>query len=245
MDIALYHKRLSSFRDGGERMGSVGGGCGGEERRERCRVNGYTWAEEAVNALTHGIGLVAAAVAVPVLMVMAVSSADAWRVAGAAVYGATLLLLYAVSTAYHAVRDARRKALLRLCDHCAVYLLIAGTYTPFMLALRGGWGWALLTAVWALGVLGIVYKVFLLDRFPRLSTALYLAMGWLIVVAAAPLVRLLGPGTAAWLAIGGLAYTAGLAFYHSRREYAHAVWHVFVLAGSLCHGVAVALHLGV
>lgn len=208
-----------------------------------CQVNGYTWAEETANAITHGVGLAIAALAVPLLIYLAAGSADAWRTAGAAVFGATLILLYAVSTLYHAVRDARRKAVLRLIDHCAVYLLIAGTYTPFMLALRGGWGWALLTVIWLLGVAGIVYKLLFLDRFPRLSTALYLGMGWLIVVAAGPLVRMLGAGTALWLAAGGLAYTAGLVFYHSRRRYAHAVWHVFVLTGSACHVVAVALHV--
>jgi hemolysin III len=216
-----------------------------EAMADICHVNGYTWAEEAANAITHGIGLIAAALSVPLLIYLAAGTADAWRLTGAAVYGATLVLLYTVSTLYHAVRDARLKALLRLWDHCAVYLLIAGTYTPFMLALRGGWGWALLTAVWLLGVGGIVYKLLFLDRFPRLSTALYLAMGWLIVVAAGPLVRLLGGGTALWLAAGGLAYTSGLVFYHSRRRYAHAVWHVFVLAGSICHGVAVGLHMRV
>jgi hemolysin III len=227
-----------------------GGRCGGEDRRagegragEKCSVNGYTWAEEAVNALTHGVGLLVAVLAVPVLIYLAAGTADPWRVVGATVYGATLLLLYGVSTLYHAVRDERRKTVLRLCDHCAVFLLIAGTYTPFMLTLRGGWGWALLATVWLLGLGGIVYKLFFLDRFPRFSTALYLAMGWLIVVAAAPLVRLLGPGTALLLAAGGLAYTAGLIFFHRKREYAHAVWHVFVLTGSICHGIAVALHV--
>jgi hemolysin III len=196
---------------------------------------------ELANALTHGVGAVAAAAGAAVLLVLASLHGDAWQVVGSAVFGATLVLLYTASTAYHAARTPRVKARLRMLDHCAIYLLIAGTYTPFTLVgLRGGWGWSLLGVIWALAVAGVVFKLFFIERFHRLSTALYVAMGWLVVVAAVPMVQRLPVVTLAWMVAGGLAYTAGTYFYHGRRPWAHAVWHLFVMAGSACHFAAVA-----
>lgn len=178
--------------------------------------------------------------ALPVL-VLAAEQRGATAVVGAAVFGTTMALLYLTSTLYHAVTPARAKQVLRILDHGAIYLLIAGTYTPFTLGvLRGPWGWTLLAIIWALAALGVTLKALGGIRYPRLSTAVYLAMGWLVVVAAKPLVERLPPWGLFWLAAGGLAYTAGVGFYGTRRlRYGHFVWHLFVLAGTACHFVAV------
>lgn len=201
--------------------------------------------EELANALTHGLGAVASLVGGGAIVMLAARDADPWLLAGALVYSVTLVMLYAASTLYHAARIEERRARLRVLDHCAIYLLIAGTYTPFTLAaLRGAWGWSLLAAVWGMALAGIVYKLFLLGRFPRLSTATYLVMGWLAVLAMPALARALSLTTVLWLIAGGLAYTVGTLFFHSRRiPYAHAIWHGFVMVGSACHFVAVLLQL--
>jgi hemolysin III len=199
-------------------------------------------AEEIANSATHGLGALLSLAAIPLLVVVAASGGDAWQIAGAAIFGATLLMLYTTSTLYHALSSARAKALLRRCDHAAIYLLIAGTYTPFLVGpLRGTWGWSLLVVIWTLALVGVLFKTVFGIRRPHLSTALYLAMGWLIVVAAVPLVRSV-PGTGiVWLLVGGLCYTGGVVFYvlDQRIRYAHAVWHLFVLAGSAVHFWAV------
>jgi hemolysin III len=195
---------------------------------------------ERVNAFTHGAGAVASAVGATILLVLVSLRGDGWQIASSAVFGATLVLLYTASTVYHAAREPSIRARLKLFDHCAIYLLIAGTYTPFTLVgLRGGWGWSLFGVVWGLVVAGVVFKLFFIDRFHRLSTALYVGMGWMVVVAALPMAERLSPATLAWLVAGGVAYTAGTLFYHGRRPYAHAVWHLFVIAGSVCHFAAV------
>jgi hemolysin III len=198
--------------------------------------------EELANALTHGLGVLAGLTAGAALVVLAAHTGDPWRIVGTSIFVATLVGLYTASTLYHAIPSARWKVRLRTVDHAAIYLLIAGTYTPFTLSsLRGGWGWSLFGVVWGLAVAGVAFKILLLGRFPRLSTTLYVAMGWLVLVAAVPLVQRLSPLTLIWLVAGGVCYTAGTAFYHTERiPYAHAVWHLFVLAGSACHGVAVA-----
>jgi hemolysin III len=195
---------------------------------------------ELANALTHGAGAVAALVGGIVLIVLAAMYGDVWKVVSSAVFAATLVLLYTASALYHAVRQPRLKARLKVFDHAAIYLLIAGTYTPFTLVgLRGGWGWSLFGVAWGLAVAGVVFKLFFTGRFPRLSTAIYIGMGWMVVVAIQPMLERLSGATLAWLVAGGLAYTAGTVFYHNRRPYAHAVWHLFVLAGSVCHFAAV------
>ena len=197
--------------------------------------------EEIANALTHGVGVIAGAAGGALLITLAALRGSAWDVVGAAVFAAALVLLYGASTAYHWARGERARRRLKVLDHCAIYVLIAGTYTPFTLtALRGAWGWTLFGIIWALAIAGIVFKLCFIGRFPRLSTAIYIAMGWLVLVAAGPMIRALGPVPLAWLFAGGIAYTAGTAFYHNRRmPYAHAVWHVFVLTGSVCHAIAV------
>lgn len=201
----------------------------------------YTRHEERFHSITHGAGAVLAAAGALYLLRQAVLDGDPWRIASMAVYGVTLVLLYTASTLYHSVRVRRLKAKLRVVDHSAIYLFIAGSYTPFLLLpLRGAVGWLMFGVVWALAVGGVVYKLTLLDRFPRLSTALYLGMGWVALAAALPLVQRLSPVTLAWVVAGGVVYSTGTIVYHMSRKYAHVVWHLFVLVGSVCHFVAIA-----
>lgn len=196
--------------------------------------------EEIANSVSHGVGFVAAVAVLPVLVVTALQHGTA-SVIGAVIFGVSAALLYLTSTLYHALTPIRAKQLFRLLDHGAIYVLIAGTYTPFMLGvLRGPWGWTLLGAIWVLAIFGIVLKARVGVRHPRFSTALYLGMGWLVVVAAKPLLDAVPTSGLVWLAAGGLAYTAGVGFYAaSRLPYRHFVWHLFVLAGTACHAVAV------
>jgi hemolysin III len=201
--------------------------------------------EEVVNALTHGLGVLASIAGGAVVITLAARFGDLWQLVGIAVYSVSLVVLYSASTLYHAVQHKIRKSRLRILDHCAIYLLIAGTYTPFLLGpLHGVWTWALLGAVWGLALVGIVYKLFLLGRFPRLSTGTYLALGWLALAALPIMWNALSIAALLWLLAGGLAYTVGTLFFHSRRiPYAHAIWHGFVLLGSGCHFVAVLLQV--
>ncbi len=196
--------------------------------------------EEIANSVTHGVGALASVAAIPVLVVAALPG-GARSVVGNAVFGASLLLLYLSSTLYHSLARNRAKRVFRVIDHSAIFVLIAGTYTPFTLGvLRGAWGWTLFGVVWALGVAGIALTASLGVRFPKASVAVYILMGWLIVVAIKPLVAHLPPAGLAWLVAGGVAYTGGAVFYGWRRlRYQHTVWHLFVLAGSFCHFVAV------
>lgn len=198
--------------------------------------------EEVANSITHGAGLLASIAALPILVLAALGRRDPWQLVGGAIFGATLVLLYLASTLYHALPAGRAKRVLRVLDHSAIYLLIAGTYTPFTLgALRGPWGWALLGTIWALALCGIVAKCAVGFRFPRLSTILYLSMGWLVLVAIRPLVANVPLAGLFWLGAGGVCYTAGVGFYatDTRLRYGHALWHLFVMAGSSCHLAAV------
>jgi hemolysin III len=190
------------------------------------------------------VGFVGALIAFPFL-IRAAAQHGAVAIAGATIFAASMALLYFTSTIYHALAPNRAKGICQRLDHAAIYVLIAGTYTPFMLgALRGPWGLALLTVVWALAAAGILFKTFAGMRYPRASTILYLAMGWMILIAAKPLwMSMPGPGLL-WLAAGGLAYTAGVGFYVARRRYSHFVWHLFVLTGTSCHFIAVLLYSG-
>ncbi len=197
--------------------------------------------EEAANSITHGLGLIASIGALPVLLARARSSNDPSVTIGATVFGLTLILLYAASTVYHALPLSTGKQFFRVLDHSAIYLLIAGTYTPFALGpLRGPWGWTLLAIIWTLALIGIGSKVIAGFKLPHLSTGLYLLMGWLIVVAIKPLIENIPSAGLLWLAAGGLAYTGGVVFYAMKRvRYAHMIWHLFVAAGSVCHFIAV------
>jgi hemolysin III len=199
-----------------------------------------TSGEEIANSVSHGVGFLAAVATIPVLVIGALKDGAA-AVVGAAIFGATMALLYLASTLYHAVAPNRAKRVFQILDHAAIYLLIAGTYTPFTLGvLRGPWGWTLFGLIWGLAAIGIFLKSVRGIRYPRLSTAVYLAMGWLVVIAAKPLWNSVPAWGLFWLAAGGVAYTAGVGFYAATRvRYAHFVWHLFVLAGTACHFVAV------
>jgi hemolysin III len=205
----------------------------------------WSLGEEVAHSVTHGIGLLAAIAGLVVLVIMAAATGDAWRITACAIYASTLVLLYASSTLYHALSATRARRVFRVLDHSAIFLLIAGTYTPFALvSLRGPWGWTLLGIVWGLALLGIAAKVVFGARWPIISTALYICMGWVVLVAARPLVERVPPGAIALLVAGGLAYTGGVAFYAwTRLRYGHAIWHLFVIAGSVCHYLAVVLYV--
>jgi len=201
-----------------------------------------TYREEFANAISHGLGALAAIAAIPVLIVGATRETGVAAVIGATVFGASLLILYLASTIYHALPAGKAKRIFMIIDHCAIFLLIAGTYTPFTLGvLRGSWGWSLFGVVWGLALFGIILKSVFGIRYQGLSTTLYLAMGWLVIVAAKPMLAAVPTAGLLWLLAGGLAYTLGVVFFllDSRVRYAHFIWHLFVVAGSLCHFMAV------
>ena len=200
-----------------------------------------TVGEEIANAVSHGVGLLAIIGATPTLIWLACKHhRPGWTVAGAAIFAATAALLYLASTLYHAM-PRRWKGPLRLFDHMAIYVLIAGTYTPFALGpLRGPVGWTIFGVVWALAIAGVLFKLFARFRFHYVSTALYIGMGWLAVFMIRPLLTHVPMAGLAWLVGGGVAYTAGTAFYHREKmRYSHLIWHLFVLVGTACHFVAV------
>jgi hemolysin III len=201
--------------------------------------------EELANALTHGLGAAAALAGGGVLIALAAAHGDAWQLGGAIVFGVSLLLLYIASTLYHAITHPVLKGRLKVFDHCAIYLLIAGTYTPFTLVgLRDSVGAWLFGAIWTLALAGLVFKLFFTGRFKLVSTLIYVAMGWLVLLAIVPVFRALDAWTFGWLLAGGVSYTAGTVFYHRPSlRYSHAIWHLFVIAGSVCHYVAVMAHV--
>ncbi len=197
----------------------------------------YRPGEEIANSITHGIGAGLAIAALGILTAFASRFGDTWHVVSVSIYGTTLVLLYTASTLYHGIPLPKAKAVFRVLDHVAIFLLIAGTYTPFTLVnLRGPWGWTLFGLIWALAAFGIVFELTPLRRFQRVSLSLYLGMGWVVVVAVRPLWNAMAPGGLILLAAGGLCYTLGVIFYvWHRLPYHHAVWHLFVLGGSVCH----------
>lgn len=203
--------------------------------------------EEIASSITHGLGLTGSLIVFPFLVMAASRDGDRWRVMSAIVFGSSLVLLYAASTFYHALPGPRAKRVFRIIDHSAIYVLIAGTYTPFLLGpLRGGWGWSLFAVIWALAIAGIVIKATLGIRWEKLSTVVYLVMGWIGAIAIKPLLDRVSPTGLLWLLAGGLAYTAGVAFFviDQRVRYAHSIWHLFVATGSICHVVAVLRYAG-
>jgi hemolysin III len=199
----------------------------------------YTRPEELAHSLTAGLGIAACAAAIPWLVW--VSWHDPWRMAAALCFGVSALAMFVTSVVYHWARDPALKVRLRKLDHSAIYLLIAGTYTPVaLIAMGGAWGWVLFAAVWMLALFGIVAKTLVGFRFPKLSLLLYLAMGWIGVLAIRPMAESMSPHELAWVIAGGLVYTAGVPFYAWKtRRYTHALWHLFVLGGVACHFVAV------
>lgn len=202
-------------------------------------------AEEVAHSLTHGAGLLLGITALVLMVVFAAQKGTAIHVVASSLFGATLVLLYSASTFYHALPPGRGKRVFGILDHAAIFLLIAGTYTPFTLVtLRGPWGWSLFATIWGLAIAGVVLEAVTRGRARRLELVLYLVMGWGIVVATRPLLHGLAPGGLVLLLAGGLAYTLGVIFFLWRRlPFHHAVWHVFVLAGSICHFFAVLLYV--
>jgi len=201
-----------------------------------------TRAEEFANTLSHGVGLLAAIAALPVLVVAAAQSGSASTIIGASVFGATMVLLYLTSTLYHVLPAGRSKDILQVLDHGAIYLLIAGTYTPFTLgALRGPWGWLLFSLVWGLAIVGVLVKSIGGARYGAFSTGVYLGMGWLALIVIKPLWENVPGWGIFWLVAGGLSYSLGIFFFvlDERVRYTHFVWHLFVLTGTACHFIAV------
>jgi len=205
----------------------------------------YTAAEEIAHAVTHGVGLLLSCIALPVLVSLAGKRGDLWQVVSTSIYGITLVLVYAASTGYHTSGSPRTKEFFRILDNAAIFLFIAGTYTPFTLvSLRGGWGWTMFGVVWGIALVGVFIESVSRPQVRLVSLVLYLAMGWLAVVAAKPLLHAVEPGGLALLFGGGLAYTGGVVFYAWRRlPFHHAVWHVSVLIGSALHFLAVLLYV--
>lgn len=204
----------------------------------------YSLGEEIANAVTHGLGVVLAIAGLAVMTAFAALYGDAWHITACAIFGASLIFCYATSTLYHSIQIEKARRVLRTLDHSAIFLLIAGTYTPFMLvSLRGPWGWSLLVAIWALALAGIALRLLLRGRLHGLVVALYVLMGW-VVVALEPMLERVATGGLVLLGAGGLAYTGGVAFYKWHRlPYHHAIWHGFVLAGSTLHYFAVLLYV--
>ena len=205
----------------------------------------YTMGEEIANSVIHGVGVVLGIAGLGVLTAFASLRGNAWHIVGCSIFGAALILLYTTSTLYHSIPLPRVKAVLRALDHSAIFILIAGTYTPFLLVnLRGPWGWSLFGVIWGLALIGIVLRIVRGRRSTLVSVALYIGMGWAVVVAAKPMLNSVAPGGLWLLLLGGLAYTLGVVFYVWKRlPYHHAIWHVFVLAGSILHFFAILFYV--
>jgi hemolysin III len=205
----------------------------------------YNLGEEIANSITHGIGAGLAIAALVILVVSAARLGDPWRVVSFSIYGASLILMYLASTLYHALHHAGAKHVFKILDHSAIYLLIAGTYTPFTLvSLRGAWGWTLFGIIWGLAITGIVFKAIFIEKNKKLSLVIYILMGWLIIIAIRPMLATVALGGMLWLAAGGVLYTGGVIFYRLKSiKYMHAVWHLFVLGGSICHFFAILFYV--
>jgi hemolysin III len=205
----------------------------------------YTLYEEIANSITHGIGVLLAITGLGVLTAFASLYGTAWHIVACSVFGGTMILLYTASTLYHSIPWQGAKAVLRILDHSAIFLLIAGTYTPFTLvSLRGPWGWSLFVTIWGLAVAGIILGVFLPERLKWLTLVMYIAMGWAVVVATKPMLSAVAPGGLWLLLAGGLCYTCGIPFYIKQTiPFNHAIWHLFVLAGTVFHFFAILLYV--
>jgi len=205
------------------------------------RLHFYSKAEEKANSLTHAAGMLLSIAGLSLLVIASARQGDPWRIVSSAVYGTSLLLSFSFSTIYHTVQRPHAKYVFRILDHASIYLLIAGTYTPFALvSLRGAWGWSMFGVIWGLAVIGVIFKFFMTHRLRVLGPILYIAMGWLVVIAIKPLLAVLPLAGFWWLVAGGVVYTVGVLFYAiDKIPYNHTIWHLFVLAASICHFVAV------
>lgn len=212
-----------------------------EEEWAQALILGDEWA----NSITHGVGLLLSCIGLVILLMVSLESENFWKMVSFGVYGASLVLLYAASTLYHSSKKPVLKKLFRTLDHCAIYLLIAGTYTPItILVLDESWGMTLFSVVWGLAAMGMFYKIAFKNRFKAFSTSIYLLMGWLIIIAAEPFMNSFPYEGICWIAAGGASYTGGVIFYvMDKRRFFHAIWHLFVMGGSLCHYLAILLYI--
>lgn len=197
----------------------------------------YSAAEEIAHTITHGFGMLLSIAGLAVMVGFSSLNGDVWHILSSSIYGASLILLFGASTLYHGIPHPKAKALLQKVDHAAIYLLIAGTYTPFLLvSLRGAWGWSLFAVIWTVAIAGAVLEFVNWKPFQRISLALYLGMGWIVLVAIEPMFEHVATGGLVLLLLGGLAYSLGVIFYvWDKLSYNHAIWHMFVLAGSVFH----------
>ncbi len=204
-------------------------------------VKRYSLAEEIASSATHGLGVALSITALIILTTLAARSGDPWRIVSFSIYGSTLIMMYVSSVLYHSFQDPGIKRVFRYLDHSSIYLLIAGTYTPFtMISLRGTWGWTLFGFIWGLATFGLLMTVLGVGRSRVLASLVYIGMGWLVVVAIKPLLEAVPPGGIAWLVAGGMFYTLGVVFYVWKKlPFNHAIWHLFVLGGSVCHFFAI------
>ena len=201
----------------------------------------YTQFEEYANIATHATGAALSIFALWMMVAFAVKNGDSYHITSVSIFGATMILLYLMSTLYHSVQHPKLKYIFRVLDHSSIYLLIAGSYTPFtLITMRNGVGWTLFAAIWILAISGVVFKLFFTGRFDKISTLIYVGMGWLAILAIKPIIDSVSTGALIWLVAGGLLYTIGVLFYLWRRvPYHHAIWHLFVMAGSMSHFAAV------
>ncbi len=199
--------------------------------------NFYSVGEEIANSIIHGVGAGLSIAGLTILVVLGALYGNAWHIVSFSIYGSALILLYLASTLYHSFQKPKIKRVFKILDHVAIFVLIAGTYTPFMLVnLRGPWGWSLFGIIWGLAIMGIIFKLFFIDRFERFSLLIYLLMGWLCIIATRQMLMEIPTGGLLWLISGGLLYTSGVLFYQWKNlRYSHAIWHLFVLGGSICH----------
>ncbi|RHO54927.1 hemolysin III family protein [Ruminococcaceae bacterium AM07-15] len=204
----------------------------------------YTLGEEIFNSVSHGVGVALACVGFGILIVLSALYGDAWAVSSSIVYSFSLFALYLASTLYHACPNRRVKGVLQVLDHCSIFLLIAGTYTPYtLITLRGVLGWSLFAVVWGAAIVGVVLNAIDVQKYSRISMVCYVAMGWVVVLAIRPLMASLAWNGLVLLALGGVFYTVGIVFYVIRRSYMHSIWHLFVLAGSVCHYLSILLYV--
>lgn len=205
----------------------------------------YSVLEEYLHAATHGVGVILSILGLSWMLTLSIGAGDPWRIVASSIYGASLIMLFLASTVYHGLHASKHRDLFKMLDHCAIYLLIAGTYTPFlMVAMRGKAGWWMLGTIWVLATAGIIKKLVLKHRFPKLALATYLGMGWLAVIVAPQMIAAIGTGGMIWLIAGGLCYTVGAVFYAADRlPFNHTVWHVFVLGGGICHFLGIVWHV--
>jgi hemolysin III len=213
--------------------------------KKACEISGQLPLEEVINYLTHGLGAFLSAIGLLALIATTYLYNDAWYVFSCTVYGSTLLLLYTASTCYHASRNPAWKKALKIVDHACIYLLIAGSYTPFTLGpLRGVWGWTLFAIVWTFALVGITLKILYNDRSERICVLIYLVMGWIALVAIVPLMDALSFTALCWMFAGGIAYSSGTIFYlWETLSFSHSIWHCFVLLGSVCHYICIMFYV--